>query len=195
MRRYVLQGTAGLIALRLCAVTGTASPLFENSGFELGTFANWSVEGEAFEGGPTDKGTVPKPDGRVVQEICMSVCDAKDAEFWQFIDLEPWRGKDVTLAMTGWSASADPLGGVVLDDCIRGLDNRFDEPNRPQFHFTPIQGWNNDVNGTVYHDGEYHLFYQYDPSRGGDIGHNMHWGHAVSTDRGRTRTRTCRKDR
>jgi len=120
--------------------------------------------------------------GRVVQEICMSVVDEDDAEFWQFIDLELWQGKDVTLTMAGWSASADPLGGAVLDDVIRGLDNRLNEPGRPQFHLTPIQGWNNDVNGTVYYDGEYHLFYQHDPSRGGDIGRNMHWGHAVSKD-------------
>ena len=38
------------------------------------------------------------------------------------------------------------------------------------------------MNGTVYYDGEYHLFYQYDPSRSGAIGRNMHWGHAVSKD-------------
>lgn len=121
-------------------------------------------------------------DGRVVQEICMSVCDEKDAEFWQFIDLSLWQGKNATLTMTGWSASKNPLAGAVLDDHIRGLDNLYDEKYRPQFHFTPIQGWNNDVNGTVYYDGEYHLFYQYDPSRGGNIGRNMHWGHAVSKD-------------
>ena len=121
-------------------------------------------------------------DGRIAQELCMSVCDEKEAEFWQFLDLGPWQGKQVTLTMTGWSASAEPLAGAMLDDRIRGLENLYDEPNRPQFHFTPPQGWSNDVNGTVYYDGEYHLFYQYDPSRSGIIGRNMHWGHAVSTD-------------
>jgi len=121
-------------------------------------------------------------DGRVVQEICMSVCDEKDAQFWQFIDLALWKGKDATLTMDGWSDSPDPLAGVALDDHIRGLENLYDEKFRPQFHFTPIQGWNNDVNGAVYYDGEYHLFYQYDPSRSGNIGRNMHWGHAVSKD-------------
>ena len=62
-RRALFQATAGLIALALCTEAGLASPLFENSGFELGTFKNWSVEGMAFEGGPTEKGIVPEADG------------------------------------------------------------------------------------------------------------------------------------
>ncbi|MCH7400586.1 glycoside hydrolase family 32 protein [Belliella kenyensis] len=56
----------------------------------------------------------------------------------------------------------------------------YQEPYRPQFHFSPEANWMNDPNGMVYYEGEYHLFYQYHPE--GNTWGPMHWGHAISQD-------------
>jgi fructan beta-fructosidase len=61
-----------------------------------------------------------------------------------------------------------------------GKEKYYDEPYRPQFHFSPKAHWMNDPNGMVYLGGEYHLFYQYYPDS--TVWGPMHWGHAVSTD-------------
>ncbi|MCX5662792.1 MAG: glycoside hydrolase family 32 protein [Planctomycetota bacterium] len=54
------------------------------------------------------------------------------------------------------------------------------DPRRPAYHFLPPAHWMNDPNGTVYHDGWHHLFYQQHPYS--DRWDAMHWGHARSRD-------------
>lgn len=49
------------------------------------------------------------------------------------------------------------------------------------YHYYITKGWMGDPNGLVYHNGTYHLFYQYEPKYN-IFTPDMHWGHATSND-------------
>jgi beta-fructofuranosidase len=54
------------------------------------------------------------------------------------------------------------------------------DPHRPRYHFLPPSNWLNDPNGLIQWQGQYHLFYQYNPFA--PVWGSIHWGHAISDD-------------
>ena len=60
----------------------------------------------------------------------------------------------------------------------------YNDPYRPQYHYSPKKNYSNDPNGLVYNaaSGEYHMYYQYNANGlwGGDT--PRVWGHATSKD-------------
>lgn len=99
--------------------------------------------------------------------------------------LERYEGKFVSFDIHTGNSRAN-VRDAMTDACwndIR-LAEAFDTANREEFrpfyHHTPLYGWMNDPNGMFYKEGEYHLYYQYNPY--GSMWGNMNWGHSSSKD-------------
>ena len=71
------------------------------------------------------------------------------------------------LASAAVSASAAPIA---------------DDPQRPRYHFLPKANWMNDPNGLIYHQGIYHMFFQWGPDSPQAPPKDRIWGHATSKD-------------
>ncbi len=118
--------------------------------------------------------------GHLVHDLETHLAQTKEeAAWWAALDMGKHVGKTAVLAMSDLTEQAG-LALIESSDRERHLQPLYDEALRPQFHFSQRLGWNNDVNGLVYQDGEWHLYYQYCPVA---LHHSdKHWGHAVSRD-------------
>jgi len=119
-------------------------------------------------------------DGEDKPFACYDICLTNNPDFWVFTDLANFQGRKVTVTGKIPGTLREAWGKVTLSAAYPGETETYQEPLRPQYHFTSRRGWLNDPNGLVWKDGEWHLFYQHNPyNHGWD---NMTWGHAVSPD-------------
>jgi len=129
------------------------------------------------------------------RRVRLATGDESETLGWKAWDVRDLRGQAVRVRL--FDRATGGWGHILFDQLTQGDEPRaepipytaeeyrrsakyYRERYRPQFHFTPEINWMNDPNGMVYFEGEYHLFYQYNPF-GNSWGH-MSWGHAVSKD-------------
>jgi len=118
-------------------------------------------------------------DGSTVVRNNIELADG-EPDWWAPMDVGGWKGRTLTLRVDSLHEDSSGLKNIGQSETIRNSETDYREALRGQFHFSPRRGWNNDPNGCVFYNGEYHLFFQHNPY--GWAWENMHWGHAVSKD-------------
>ena len=114
-----------------------------------------------------------------VREFDIELDTTGKPDFWAFADVSAFKGKSLVVETT-LPADSKALAALKTAADVPDAEKLYREKHRPLFHFTSRVGWLNDPNGLVFHNGEWHLFYQHNPF-GREWG-NMHWGHATSKD-------------
>lgn len=118
-------------------------------------------------------------EGLVVREMGVELSTTPD--YWAFIDMAPYTGKELVVRMNSALATPAQLTSYFIQsDVITASTPIYEETLRPIYHYTSKRGFLSDPNDLVYKNGEYHLGYQHNPV--GWAWDNMTHGHAVSTD-------------
>lgn len=119
-----------------------------------------------------------KVNGSIKREFPAQIA-GDTVNYWTFIDVTEFMGQTITLDCP---VSSKALSRIYQDTQINGSDSLYQESHRPQYHFTVKRGWCNDINGPVFYNNQYHLFWQFFPfGLEWNTGY-MYWGHAVSKD-------------
>ncbi len=116
---------------------------------------------------------------RLLRYFSVSPADGKH-DFIANYDMAEFTGQELIFEVGNDEIAEIFFSGLTQSEEPAGLDGVYQEEYRPQFHFSPKRGRLNDPNGLFYYNGQYHMFYQYNPF--GTNWANMHWGHAVSKD-------------
>lgn len=116
--------------------------------------------------------------GKMKREFPVQLAE-DTVSYWMYINVSEFKGKTINVSS---HANQNSLKKIYQDDNINGSDSLYKESNRPQFHFTVKRGWSNDINGPIYYNGQYHLFWQAFPFGKRWNTAFMYWGHATSKD-------------
>jgi len=117
-------------------------------------------------------------DGQLVHNLGCTFAPSPNAvDWWGYLDMSEYGGKTARLTVNAPEGVAKI---IKFGDELPNLQPLYNERLRPQLRISQKRGWNNDPNGMVYYDGEYHFFWQSNPA--GNQWANMYWGHAVSKD-------------
>ena len=116
------------------------------------------------------------------EKVHVIIVDSSNATSWGHINIDDIR--------TGCDALADGqlhfniLGQVNQptqgSSALSTSEIYAVDPIRPQFHYTPYQGWINDPCGLIQWGGKYQLLNQFNPAA--PLWGPMHWSHAESFD-------------
>lgn len=186
--------TAGLIAIMITGGMLSATPAQADNGIEvdyLGTNNTLvRVTGDSryllmpVQDNNDDARINVIVDGKIDKTIFVKLAKSK-VDYKVPLDLSGYKGHDVVLNIIT-SQNRSTVREAKEDACWKNfsLSDSFDTTNRekyrPAYHHTPLYGWMNDPNGMFYKDGEWHLYYQWNPY--GSKWQNMTWGHSSSKD-------------